>query len=194
MLDRHWRVVSRCRCWGESPLSSRGMIMSKRTTRLTPELSTDIISFIRAGAFPLVAAEAAGVPSAHFQTWMDMGQRRGGREPYRSLAREVRKAAATARILQERAVYEKDAKYWLAHGPGKETPGNPGWTGEVRPVSLENASSRLEPARSEWETILSTIRQALASFPEAQIAVAQALSGGQIATATEPAEPDPLLP
>jgi hypothetical protein len=154
--------------------------MSKRTIRLTPELSTDIIAFIRAGAFPLVAAEAAGVPSAHFQ--------------YRNLAREVRKAAATARILQERAVYQKDAKYWLAHGPGKETPGNPGWTGEVRPINLETASSRLGAPRSEWELILSKIKQALAAFPEAQIAVAAALSGEPASATIEPAEPGTSLP
>jgi hypothetical protein len=168
--------------------------MSKRTIRLTPELSTDIIAFIRAGAFPLVAAEAAGVPSAHFQKWIEIGEKGRARAPYRSLAREVRKAAATARILQERAVYQKDAKYWLAHGPGKETPGNPGWTGEVRPINLESASSRLGAPRSEWESILSKIKQALAAFPEAQIAVAAALSGEPPSATTQPAEPRSSLP
>jgi hypothetical protein len=151
--------------------------MAERITRLTPETAKDILSYIRAGAFPQVAAEAAGVASALFQRWIDAGERKRAREPYRTFARDVRTALATARILQEHAVYEKDAKYWLAHGPGKEMPGNPGWTGEVRPVSLESALARSGPARSEWETILTVIRRTLAAFPEAQLAVAEALNG-----------------
>ena len=151
--------------------------MAARLTPLTPERHAEIVAFIRAGAFPLVAAEAAGVPREVYRRWIDAGEKRRAREPYRGFAHAVRQALATARILQERALYEKDPKFWLAHGPGKETPDNPGWTGEVRPVSLETALARSGPARPEWEMILATIRRVLAGHPEASQAVAEALGG-----------------
>jgi hypothetical protein len=108
---------------------------------------------------------------------METGEKPQAREPYRGFAREVNRAAAAARILQEHAVYEKDPKFWLGHGPGRETPGNPGWTGEVRPISLETALARSGPARTEWEVILATIQRVLANHPTASQAVAEALSG-----------------
>ena len=151
--------------------------MAARLTPLTPETREQILAFIRAGAFPNVAVEAAGVPRELYQQWIEAGEKRQAREPYRRFVRDVRKAIATARILQERALYEQDPKFWLAHGPGKETADNPGWTGEVRPISLETALARLGPARPEWETIVATIRRALADHPKASQAVAEALSG-----------------
>jgi len=151
--------------------------MAARLTPLKPETREQILAFIRAGAFPNVAVEAAGVPRELYQQWIEAGEKRQAREPYRRFVRDVRKAIATARILQERALYEQDPKFWLAHGPGKETADNPGWTGEVRPISLETALARLGPARPEWETIVATIRRALADHPKASQAVAEALSG-----------------
>jgi hypothetical protein len=151
--------------------------MARNDGKLFKERAAEILSFIRAGAFPLVAAEAAGVPRQVYEKWLEAGEKRRAREPFRSFARDVRKAVAGARILQEHAVYEKDPKYWLVHGPGKDMPGNPGWTGEVRPLSVEAALARSGPARPEWESILTAIRHALADHPEASQAVAEALSG-----------------
>jgi hypothetical protein len=53
--------------------------------KLTPEIQRSICAFIRKGAFPHVACEAAGVPEEVFLSWLEWGSPRPGkraRKPY----------------------------------------------------------------------------------------------------------------
>lgn len=147
--------------------------MSKRIS-FDAEAARQLLGFIRAGGYPHVAAEAAGVPAAVFRHWLELGERPGAHDPYRRFVREVRQAAAAARLVVEHGVYKKDPKFWLAHGPGKETPGNPGWTGEVRPLGLEQGSAA--PGQDEWRRACEDLLQALVEYPEARAAAARALA------------------
>ncbi len=112
---------------------------------LTSELEQQILNFIGAGGFPHVAAEAAGVPKSLFDRWLERGTSRGAREPYRSFARHVRQTAARARLKAEIEAREKDPRFWLIHGPARETADSPGWASQVKPASAAEAS---EAARS----------------------------------------------
>jgi len=98
-----------------------------RLTRLTitPEFIKDITAFIRAGGFPHVAAEAAGVPADVFDAWLARGNRKVRRDSnplYRQLRDEVRTAKAQARLKAEMAVLEDNPAKWLQQGPGQEKP------------------------------------------------------------------------
>src|SRR5262249_33979079 len=81
-----------------------------------------LLGSIRSGAYPQVAAEAAGVHRKVFLAWLGRGERPKAREPYRSFAAEVRQAAAMSRVKAETDLREKDPRFWLKHGPGRETP------------------------------------------------------------------------
>ena len=142
---------------------------------LTPEVARQIVAAIRAGAFPHIAAEAAGIPRNVFQGWLRQGERKGGREPFKSFAKEVRTATAQARLRAEMEVFQGDPKSWLRSGPGKESPQTPGWTGIVKPgitndlrqINIFNAPDFLE--------FLKQLRQILAPYPDALQAISQAL-------------------
>jgi hypothetical protein len=97
-------------------------------SQLTPALQQQILAGIRAGAYPHVAAEARGISRRDFRRWLRRGSGRNAREPFAGFAVEVRSAAAQARLRAEITVLEENARIWLEHGPGREFPGNPGWT------------------------------------------------------------------
>jgi hypothetical protein len=139
-------------------------------------LADRVLSYIQSGGYPRVAAEAAGVPGEVFLQWMEWGERKRAREPYRSFARAVRQAIAHGRLVAELAVHEKDPKFWLTHGPGKETAHNPGWTGEVKPANAQE-SADTDNTNAQWQALYTILMRALAEFPEARLAVAQALRG-----------------
>jgi hypothetical protein len=149
--------------------------MLKTRHSFTPEVAERILAFIRGGGFPVVAAEAAGVPAAVFTDWLARGEKRGARELFRRFAREVRQAAALCRLTAECSAYKKDPKFWLAHGPGRERPGYPGWAGEVRPQEPAEPI----PTTPDWSDICVRLLHALADFPEARAAAAQALTEAQ---------------
>lgn len=142
-----------------------------------PLLADRVLSYIRSGGYPLVAAEAAGVPREAFLQWLKWGERKKAREPYRGFARGVRQAIAHGRLVVELAVHEKDPKFWLTHGPGKETANNPGWTGEVRPAGDQASAAEAANGDAQWQALYTLLMNALAPFPEARLAVAQALRG-----------------
>ena len=112
------------------------------------------------------------MPRAVFREWLRRGEQKKAREPYRGFARAVRQAEAQGRLRAEVAVSKKDPKFWLKYGPGKETLDNPGWTGEAKPLAQEKQQVH---AQRDWETLMSTILQALDGHPEARLAVARAL-------------------
>ena len=146
--------------------------MSEKQIRLTPELRKQIVSGIRAGGYPYVAAEAFGVSKDLFDHWLDQGNEKTALVPYRSFAHEVRQAFAQARLRAEIAGYEKDPKLWLVNGPGRESEQRPGWSTSVqRAEAAEEARNVLLDL--ELMQLLHTLLKVLEPYPEARAQVAQ---------------------
>jgi hypothetical protein len=141
----------------------------------TSEVEHLILSYIRSGGYPWVAAECAGIPRAMFRQWMRWGVKSGRRSRYRMFYEKVLQARAQARLSAEVETRKNDARYWLTHGPGRETQGSPGWTNP--------ASGRIPPKRERGGRVLSKeflemlrpILEALVPYPEAREAVARQL-------------------
>jgi hypothetical protein len=157
--------------------------MAPRNFKLTPDVRHSIVAFITAGAFPHIAAEAAGIPAAVFEQWLARGNplnRRRGWKPhklYTPLWHGVMQATAQARLTAEVQALREDAVRWLMQGPGKERPHTPGWTQTVRP---QPAHADAEPnllLDSRMQEVFRAVLQALTPFPEARAAVARALAG-----------------
>ncbi len=145
----------------------------KRPSEFDPTRAQALLTYIRQGGFPIVAADAAGVPAPAFTAWMERGERSGAREPLRGFAANVRQAIAQARLLAELAVCKKDPKFWLEHGPGRETPESTGWTTAVRPAERpKGQANSLEQVRGLCAFML----EALTPFPEARAVVSQKLA------------------
>lgn len=105
--------------------------------------ATQLLAFIRSGGFPEVAAESAGVPRKLFHRWLARGVGQRAREPYRTFRREVSQAAAQGRLVVEHEIRRKDPKFWLQHGPGRETPECRGWTAAPRAGTYKAGSANL---------------------------------------------------
>jgi hypothetical protein len=149
--------------------------MSSSRVELTPAIEQAIVAYIRAGGFPHVAAEAAGVPREVFERWRQRGEGPRARPRYRAFATAVRQAAAQARLGAEVAIHDDKPLDWLRNGPGRETTDTPGWTGPVRPRPATQAGSLL--LVPEIQSLLSRLIDALASFPDARAAAASVLDG-----------------
>lgn len=98
-----------------------------RKTRLTPDIQKDIVDRVRIGAYPWVAAQSCGIPPSTFYRWMASGEK-DSQSRYREFWEMVTAAAAYARMLAEGEVRKEDPFKWLRYGPGRERPGEPGWT------------------------------------------------------------------
>jgi hypothetical protein len=135
-----------------------------------------ILAAIRAGAFPRVAAEVAGLPGEVLDHWMQASRRRRGRPPraIRAFLQRVRQAVAHARLTAEWEVRQKDPKFWLCHGPGRETKNAPGWTAVPKPAFAPGGALDVL-ASPEGHRLCALILRALAAFPDARAAVAAAL-------------------
>jgi hypothetical protein len=143
--------------------------------RLTAELRDRICTYIRAGADPNMAAEAAGVPAACFEDWLQRGQLPRPRAAYALLWREVEKARAQARVKAELAAYEENPLDWLRCGPGKETDARPGWTGTARPAYQGRTAVADFVRGPEFQALVLLLRRVLAPFPEALAALTREL-------------------
>ena len=143
-----------------------------RRYRLTPEIESQIVSFIRSGGYPWVAAEGAGIPRPVFVQWMRRGARPRSPAPYRHFYEQVIQAQAQARLAAEVETRKKDPRYWLTHGPGREHAGAPGWTNPPRAPSIERKkkSEALLPER--FLRMMGPVLDALTPFPEARAAIA----------------------
>jgi hypothetical protein len=148
--------------------------MSNFTLLMTPEVESNLLGFIRAGGYPHIAAEAAGIPREMFAAWLKRGSRRGAPEPYKSFYQRVRQAIATARLKAEVETMAKNPFYWLRHGPGRETAKFPGWTNPVKARFARNKAASFLRTRA-WKRIWQRIMMALEQFPEARQAIAEAL-------------------
>jgi hypothetical protein len=102
-----------------------------RETLLTTELQQRIVSYIRAGAFDWVAAEANGIDRHTFWEWVRRGESEDERpqtDAYAKFAKKVREARAEARLSAEVEVKRGERLSWLMKGPGRHQPDAPGWT------------------------------------------------------------------
>ena len=147
--------------------------MEKSLLTLTPEHEAQLLGYIRAGGFPHVAAEAAGIPKEVFTSWLECGSGPEAQEPYQSFALRVKQALAHARLRAELEIWEKAPLNWLRYGPGRETPQSPGWTGQVKPVLAEQENPEEWLADPEIAKIWQAIVESLEKFPEARLAVAE---------------------
>jgi hypothetical protein len=106
---------------------------------LTKEVQAKILSYVRAGSFDYVAAEASGVSARTFREWMARGEGRHSTrtqsEKLRRFAQDVRTAQAEARVAQEVRVYREQPMYWLSRA-ARTRPEREGWT-EPRAGSQE---------------------------------------------------------
>lgn len=142
-----------------------------RPTLLTPERHKGIVAAIRAGAFDWIAAEANGIDRETFKLWMRNGARSES-EPYLSFVLDVRAARAQARLSAEIEVRRDQPFNWLRFGPGREREGEAGWT---ESTEIKHSGSIGVLYSQEWTFISVAIETALEDFPEAKLAVAEAL-------------------
>ena len=152
-----------------------------RRWKWTAEVEETICNFVRAGGFPHVAAEAAGVPRAVFAEWMRRGAAprvTSRNKRFVGFRAAVERARAEARLAAEIRVHREAALAWLRQGPGKERPDNPGWTQAVPPPRVVETNQQINVLCSpELQGVIAALLQVLAPFPEARVAVAKALGG-----------------
>lgn len=144
--------------------------MSSQTlshSRLTPAVHRQIVSAIRSGAYPHVAAQACDVSKELFDDWLRRGTGPYARKPYGPFAREVLQAQAQARVRAETEAFANAPKAWLHYGPGRESTRSPGWSAPVKASALtgEDFNAFLDPRLMEF---LRDITAALVNFPEAR--------------------------
>lgn len=115
-----------------------------RKSKLTPQLIDQLCRHLKAGAFDYAAARAVGISKATFYNWLEIGRAEeaaveaieaaGGEVGETSLFLDfldkVDQATAIARIDAEKRVFTEDPFKWLRYGPGRDRPGEPGWTDE----------------------------------------------------------------
>jgi hypothetical protein len=147
--------------------------MSQSHPKLTPTIQQAIVAYVRAGGFPHVAAEAAGVPAETFAHWMELGERPRGAAKYRQLADAVRQAVAQARLGAELQTRSGKPLDWLRGGPGRPTAVGDGWTGPARAAPAK--SNEATQLSAEMQRLVAIILGALRSHPEARAAVVAAL-------------------
>jgi hypothetical protein len=147
--------------------------MARRRRPLTPQVQDRICSFIRAGGFAHVAAEAAGVPREVFEEWLERGR---APKRYHDFCQAVRQAQAEARLAAELKLHEKTPLQWLKCGPGRETPTAPGWTTPVKPLFAGDSHAAGALSLPEIQEVLAALLDALAPFPEARAALAPFLA------------------
>ena len=143
---------------------------AKRPT-LTNDIQKMILAYVRAGGFPHVAAEAAGVPRDLFDEWMRKGEEADPPvKKYHLFAEAVRKAEAEARLGAEVAALKEKPMDWLRAGPGKETAAKPGWSALAKPRAGAARETPLAE-RPEVQALVRELLRALEPYPEARAAV-----------------------
>jgi hypothetical protein len=75
----------------------------------------------------------------------------------------------------------------LKYGPGRETPENPGWGGEIKPAGHELTGCGA--GGPDFVVVCAALLRALDPYPEARAAAAQVLTG--VLTPVQPNEPPP---
>jgi hypothetical protein len=139
--------------------------MPRTRHRLTPEVEQTLLSYVRAGGFPHVAAAAAGVPAGVFARWLCQGRFRAA----------VEQAAAQARMAAEVQVFQKRPLDWLRCGPGRASADSPGWTAAVKAPAVSPARETDLLLLPEVQRLVQFILERLTPYPDARAAVAAGL-------------------
>ncbi len=150
--------------------------MARSHHRLSIEIQQTITAFIRAGGFPQVAAEAAGIAPRLFERWLSHGRRPQAAQRFRDFYESVQQARAQARLRAETAVFKNRPLDWLRSGPARESAGNPGWTASARPAPPAGPRGSNPLLQAEVQDAIATILQLLTPFPEARSVVAEAFA------------------
>jgi hypothetical protein len=141
-----------------------------RPRPISAETQIAILSYVRAGGFPLVAAEAAGVARRDFLEWMRRGRQPRGGKQYREFSLAVAQAHAQARLKAEVAVFQNRPLDWLKCGPGRDAPGAPGWAAAVKAAPPEqDESARLTLDHPFVAEVVERLMTELEPFPEARL-------------------------
>jgi hypothetical protein len=139
-------------------------------------MEQQIVAMIRAGCYAHVAAEATGIPREEFFGTLKQGRAKDVPSLLEDFASEVRTARAQARFRAEIQAYEQDPLAWLEHGPGREMPGDPGWSSPVRPHDL--ADHEFNPLEHpEFMDLLNQLLTALEKYPDVHAQFCQMLEG-----------------
>ena len=146
--------------------------MAQSRYRLTAALQERIVAYVRAGGFPHIAAEAAGLPRQVFARWLARGQRADAPPAYREFARAIMEAQAQARLHAELTALTDKPLDWLKAGPGKDSADNPGWTNPGKPRSASAEGSDKGQIQAEVLALLGRCAEALAAYPDARAALA----------------------
>lgn len=149
--------------------------MARARYRLTPALQEQIVAFIRAGGYPHVAAEAAGLPRDVFDKWMQRGQAARAPAAQRAFARAVMEAQAQARLHAELAARKDKPLDWLKAGPGKVSAVNPGWSNPGKARDASNVKADKAERLRTWCAVIHLLGccvEQLAPYPEARTALA----------------------
>lgn len=149
--------------------------------KLTAQIQKAICSFIRAGAYPQRAAQAAGIPPEVFADWVRQGNVKKPNPLYRDFAQAIAEAKAQAQITAETRVFQGEkghegALAWLRHGPGKESADDPGWTSPVKQLPRQTGTQVSIFNDPVGLSFIAKLRQLLSGHPELLQAVAQALA------------------
>ncbi|MFN4259765.1 MAG: hypothetical protein ACK4RK_10740 [Gemmataceae bacterium] len=140
---------------------------------MTADVQHAICAYIRAGAYPHVAAEAVGIDADLFARWLRLGLNPSAPRKYRLFRQAVRQAQAQARLKAENDVFSASPLHWLKSGPGKHLPRFPGWTAFVKAPSDRPVNYF---ASAEFQQLIALIRQVLTPHPDAWQALVEALS------------------
>ena len=151
-------------------------LMSRKSPLLTAEVEKIIVAYVRAGGYPHVAAEAAGIPREVFEEWLRQGEGERPLKKYQQFVEALRKAEAQARLNAEVAAFKDKPMDWLKAGPGKETPAKAGWSALAKPRAGAAKETPLL-MRPDVQSFLRALLQALEPHPEARAAVAAVLAG-----------------
>jgi hypothetical protein len=139
--------------------------------KLTARIHREIVAFVRAGGYPEVAAEAAGIPRKVFHDWMARSERPRAARRYRELAEAVCQALAQARLTAETEVRAARPLDWLRCGPGRHASA---WTSPARaPVPPAEAAPLDHPA---VQRIIALALDATQGCPEARQRLAEAFA------------------
>jgi hypothetical protein len=106
-----------------------------------------------------------------------MARARHPKRKYTDFAAAIDQAKAQARVKAEKAVLEDSPTAWLRSGPGRETSLELGWTNPVQPKITETNQQINLLLSPQFQSLFAAILQVLAPFPDARVAVAQALAG-----------------
>lgn len=143
--------------------------------RLTPEVEQTLLTYVRAGGFPNVAAAAAGLPADVFVRWLRRGGEPGARRRYRDFRAAVLQAAAQARMAAEVQVFQKRPLDWLRCGPGRHAADGPGWTAAAKaPAAGPDRETNLL-LRPEVQQLLQVLLDQLSAHPDLRARLAAAL-------------------